>query len=137
MLNQVIMQGRLVNEPELKQTTTGTSVLTFTVASERDFRTSDGRRESDFFDCVAWKGSAEFITKYFHKGDMILVTGRLQNRTYQTNDGSNRKVTEVVVESVNFCGSKSERNENTNNASSGNEFVNIPDGVMDDGLPFN
>lgn len=84
----------------------GTSVASFTLACDKDFTNQQGERETDFMDCVAWKQTAEFVSKYFFKGQMAVVDGRLQARTYTAQDGTKRKVTEVVVSNIYFCGPK-------------------------------
>lgn len=105
MLNTIIIQGRLTKEPELRATPQGTPVATFSVACDRGGKD----KGCDFIDVNAWKHTAEFVCKYFHKGDMILVEGRLQVRTYQDKaTGKNRNAYEVVANNVNFCGGKSE-----------------------------
>ena len=105
MLNTVILQGRLTDTPELKVTTTGKNVTNFTLAVERDFSTN-GEKETDFINIVAWNNTALFINKYFTKGKQMLVRGSLQVRKYQTQNGENRYVTEVKADAVNFCGDK-------------------------------
>ena len=90
--------GRLVSDPELKTTPAGVSVTSFRIAVERNYTDKDGNRQADFFDVVAWRGTAEFICRYFGKGSLILVEGQLQSRTYQTKDGNNRSVVEIVAD---------------------------------------
>lgn len=102
MLNHITLQGRLTRDPELRHTGTGTAVASFTLAVDRDYN----REEVDFIDCVAWRNSAEFVEKYFHKGDMMIVSGRLQIREYTDKDGNHRRTAEVVTESNYFGGSK-------------------------------
>lgn len=102
MLNQITIMGRLTGDPELKATTSGTSVTTFCVAVDRDFANGDGEREADFLDVVAWKSAAEFIHKHFRKGSMIVVSGRLQTRAWKDKEGRNRKSTEVIAQNVYF-----------------------------------
>lgn len=106
MLNKVILQGRLVAAPELRRTQSGAAVAAFRIACDRDYAGKDGRREADFLPCVAWRHSAEFVSRYFGKGDMILLEGRLQVREYTDRDGVRRYVTEVMVSQVNFCGGR-------------------------------
>ena len=107
MLNLVVLQGRLVADPELRQTPQGTSVATVRIACDRSFSRQGEQRQTDFIDVVAWQKSAEFVCKYFHKGDMILVDGRLQVRSYQDKDtGKNRNAYEVVANNINFCGGR-------------------------------
>lgn len=114
MLNHITIMGRLTARPELTTTPGGVSTTHFTLAVERDFKNKEkGERETDFIDCVAWRGTAEFITRYFDKGRMAAVTGRLQFRNYTDKDGNKRRVTEVVAESIYFADS--------NNAGSGND----------------
>lgn len=105
MLNNVIIQGRLTQDPELKTTNSGKSVTSFSLAVERDFSTGD-EKETDFINIVAWNKTAEFITKYFTKGKQMLVKGSLQVRKYQTQNGENRTVTEVLADKVYFAGDK-------------------------------
>ena len=106
MLNVVVLQGRLTRDPELRQTTSGKNVCTFTMAVDRDFKGPDGKNMADFIDCVAWERRAEFICRYFGKGDMIAVDGRLQTRKYQDKNGNNRTAIEIVANNVNFAGGK-------------------------------
>lgn len=108
MLNIVALTGRLTFEPELKATPSGVSVLRFQVACDRNYQRSGQDRQADFIDCVAWRQTAEFIGRYFHKGSMIAVEGTLQTSSYTDKNGNQRKQTEVVVNNVSFCGSKSE-----------------------------
>ena len=107
-MNKVVLMGRLTADPELKTTATGLSVVTFSVASDRNFSKSATEKQTDFFDVVAWRQTAEFVCKYFRKGQMILVCGSLQTRTYVDKNGSNHKVVELVADSVHFTGSKAE-----------------------------
>lgn len=104
MLNIVALQGRLAKDPELKTTPSGTSVCSFTLAVDRSY-SKDGNRQTDWIDCVAWKGTAEFICKYFQKGQLMAVNGTLQTRSYEK-DGVKRKTTQVVVQSAYFCESR-------------------------------
>ena len=115
MLNEIILQGRLTEAPELKTTNSGKYVTSFSLAVERDFSTGD-EKETDFINIVAWNKTAEFVCKYFTKGKQMIVTGSLQVRKYQTQSGENRHATEVIANKVYFCGDKtnSSQNENTN-----------------------
>lgn len=116
MLNKVILQGRLVANPEIRQTQSATVVASFRIACDRSYKSKDqNAQNTDFINVVAWRSTAEFISCYFTKGSMILVDGRLQVRSYQDNNGQNRYVTEVVAESVNFCGSRQDSNGNNQN----------------------
>lgn len=108
MLNVIAIQGRLARDPELRQTTTGKSVASFTVACDRGRRDANGQSAADWIPVVAWDARAEFVCKYFQKGSMIAVDGRLQSRTYTAKDGTNRTVLEIVANNIHFCGSKAE-----------------------------
>ena len=104
-LNKVILIGNLTKDPELKQTPSGTSVVSFSVGVSRQYSGADGSRETDFINIVAWKGTAEFIAKYFRKGNGISIVGSLQVRSYDSN-GQKRYVTEVVAEEAGFIDKK-------------------------------
>ena len=107
MLNRIDVMGRLVRDPELRRTGSGVAVASFTVAVDRDFSgKDDGEKETDFIDCVAWRKTAEFVTKYFTKGSLIVVSGRLQIRSWTDKDGNKRRTAEVLVDSVYFAGAK-------------------------------
>ena len=101
MLNHITIMGRLTRDPELRSTQNGVSVAALTVAVDRD-GTSGNEKKTDFIDCVAWRGTAEFISKYFRKGSMIIVVGKLQSRKWQDREGNNRISWEVVADSVYF-----------------------------------
>ena len=107
MLNMMCLQGRLVRDPELRRTGNGTPVATFTLACDRDFNKGDAQK-TDFIDVVAWRGTGEFAAKYFQKGSMAIVTGRLQIREWTGNDGGKRKSAEIVAENIWFGASKRE-----------------------------
>ena len=111
MINCINIMGRLTDTPELKVTNSGTNVTTFTVAVDRQY--SKGEKQTDFINVVAWRGTAEFVSKYFSKGQMIAVQGSLQTRKYQDKDGHNRTAFEVVAEQVSFCGDKKADHSNT------------------------
>ena len=107
MLNHITIMGRLVRDPELRYTSSQTPVASFTLAVDRDFASRDGgERQTDFIDCVAWRQSAEFVNKYFTKGSMAVVAGRLQIRDWNDRDGNKRRSAEVVVENIYFGESK-------------------------------
>lgn len=108
MINSVVLMGRLVADPELRKTTTNKDVTSFRLAVDRSYADANGERQADFITCVAWNGTATFIDRYFAKGQMIAVTGRIQTRSYEDKDGNKRTAFEVVVNEANFCGSKSE-----------------------------
>ena len=106
MLNKIILMGRLTRDPELRKTGSGTPVTSFTLAVDRDYKPQDGERETDFINVVAWRSTAEFVFKYFSKGRMAVVEGRLQMRDWTDNDGNKRRSCEVVADSVYFGDSK-------------------------------
>jgi single-strand DNA-binding protein len=108
MLNKTFLMGRLTRDPELRRTQSGTPVASFSLAVDRDFKSQNGEKETDFFDIVAWRNTAEFVSKYFTKGRMVVVEGRLQVRKWKNNDGENRYSTEVVADNVYFGDSKKE-----------------------------
>ena len=105
-MNSICLMGRLTGDPELKTTQTGVSVTSFSVAVDRAYRSKDQERQTDFINCVAWRSTAEFISRYFRKGQRIALQGSLQSRRYTANDGSQRTVYEVVVDNAFFCESK-------------------------------
>lgn len=108
MLNVVAIMGRLVADPQLRQTTTGKNVASFRIACDRGRRDANGQNQADFFDVVAWERSAEFVCRYFQKGSLIAVDGRLQSRQYQDKNGNNRQAVEIVAQNINFTGPKSQ-----------------------------
>jgi single-strand DNA-binding protein len=105
-LNKVILMGRLTADPELRKTKQGTSVAAFTLAVDRSYSKQGEQAKTDFFDCVAWTGTAEFVSRYFAKGQRMAISGRLQTRNWEDNDGKKRKATEVVVKEAHFADSK-------------------------------
>lgn len=159
MLNSVIIMGRLTADPELRTTTSGLSVTSFTVAVDRNYKSGE-ERETDFINCVAWRGTADFVTTYFKKGQMIAVQGSLQTRNYEDKNGNKRTAYDVVADNVSFCGSKNENSNATGNtygaanaandaaaaftAASNDSFSVLPDSSNafpfgpddDEGLPF-
>ena len=106
MLNKIILMGRLTRDPELRRTESGTAVCSFSIAVDRDFKSKNGEKETDFIDIVSWRATAEFVSKYFTKGRMAVVEGRLQIRDWTDKDGNKRKATEIVANDVNFADSK-------------------------------
>lgn len=108
MINMVALMGRLTYEPELRSTNNGLSVLSFQIAVDRNYQSQGQERQADFIDCVAWRQTAEFISRFFHKGSMIAIEGSIQTRNYTDKNGNNRKAVEVVVNNASFCGSKAE-----------------------------
>ena len=149
MLNNVTLMGRLTRDPELRNTTTGIAVTSFSLAVERDFKNASGEKETDFIDIVAWRHTAEFVCNYFQKGLLVAVTGAIQTRKYEDKEGNNRKAVEIVANSVYFAESKKKDSNESNSATSGNPldvvddsessgdfdpFANQSDG--DDDFPF-
>lgn len=135
MINNVTLMGRLTHEPELRSTPSGKSVISFSVAVGRQF----DKETTDFIDCTAWNKTADFISKYFSKGDMIALTGRLETSAFRDKNGNNRKSYSVTADNVSFCGSKSENINNSRPnvdiaASDDSDFEEIIDD--DDDLPF-
>ena len=119
MLNHITIMGRLTRDPELRRTGSGIAVASFTLAVDRDFSPRDGgERETDFIDCVAWRQTGEFVSKYFTKGRMIVVSGRLQIRSWTDKDGNKRRTAEVVADNCYFGDSKREGD----NAYGGNSY---------------
>ncbi len=116
MINRVILMGRLVADPELKVTPANISVTSFRIAVDRSYVKQGEERKADFFDIVCWRNTAEFVCRYFSKGAMIAIEGKLQSRTYQAKDGTNRYVVEVVADSASFTGEKREQSNNYQNA---------------------
>lgn len=108
MINIVCLKGRFTADPELRATEDGTKVVSFRIAVNRHGKDESGKRKADFFNIIAWRKTAEFIAKYFHKGQEIAITGRLQQRTFVDNSGNNRSVVEVIADNVDFCGGKQE-----------------------------
>ena len=142
MLNVVVLTGRLTADPELKTTTNGTSVCSFSIAVDRRY-TAGEERQADFINIVTWRSSAEFVSKYFKKGQMIAIEGSIQTRRYQDKDGNNRTAFEVVANNVQFVEAKRdgaapvgmpEPPASFSNASA-NEFTEVT-GDSDDDLPF-
>lgn len=136
MLNTITIMGRMTRDAELRYTQSGKPVASFTVAVDRDF-VKDGQKETDFIDVVAWNGVGEFVSKHFHKGSMIVVSGRLQSRKWEDRDGNKRVSWEIKADSVYFGESKKSEGfdpEKYAQNTKPSEFVELPD---DDGeLPF-
>lgn len=115
MLNHITIMGRLTRDPELRRTGNGTPVASFTIAVDRDFSSKDGgEKETDFIDCVAWRQTGEFVSKYFTKGRMAVVSGRLQIRNWTDKEGNKRRSAEVVADHVYFGDSKREESSGGN-----------------------
>lgn len=131
MLNKIFIMGRLTREPELRRTQGGNAVTRFALAVDRDFKSADGTKETDFIDVVAWRNTAEFAAKYFTKGRMAVVDGRLQMRDWTDKEGNKRRSAEVVADNIYFGDSKRE------DAPAGNSAPTFEEIEDDDGdLPF-
>ena len=148
MINMVALMGRMTYSPELKSTPNGVSVLRFQVACDRNYQKDSQNRQADFIDCIAWRQTAEFISRYFHKGSMIAVEGTLQTSNYTDKDGNKRKQIEVLANNVSFCGSKAENGSQGTQGAQNEQYtqggidINYDDvdfeeiDVDDDDLPF-
>ncbi len=143
MLNKVILIGRFTRDIELRSTPQGTSTCSFSLAVDRNYQSAGGERQADFINCVAWRQTAEFISKYFQKGNMVCVEGSIQTRSWKDNDGNNRYVTEVVVDRAYFVESKKSAQQGTSMEApmfNDSPFGNLPDPISplgtDDDLPF-
>jgi len=147
-MNQIIIMGRMTRDPELRHTPNGVSVASFTLAVDRGFAPKDGgERQTDFIDVVAWRNSAEFVSKYFTKGQMAAVVGRLQIRDWTDKDGNKRRSAEVIADSIHFTESKKSRDSAYNSSNQKDDYSNdftspvapsdFTELDMDDGdLPF-
>ncbi len=142
MLNKVILMGRFTRDPELRSTPQGISTCAFSIAVDRNFVRQGEERKADFINCVAWRQTAEFISKYFRKGSMIALEGSLQSRSWDDADGKKRYATEVIVSQVYFAESKrdSQSEPVESNSYASNDFGSLPDPISpmgtDDDLPF-
>lgn len=141
MINTVVIMGRMVRDPELRQLDNGTSVTSFSVAVDRNYvDKTTNERQADFLNVVAWRQTADFVCKYFHQGDMIALEGSLQSRKYTDKDGNNRTAIEIVASNISFCGGKNGGNANANananaGAASATMVANAPSEDNDE-LPF-
>lgn len=142
MLNRVILMGRITQDLDLRQTPSGVSVLTFSIAVDRSFAKQGEERQTDFITCVAWRQQAEFISRYFGKGRMIAIEGNLRTRTYDDKNGSKHYVTEVYVDSVSFTGEPKSKDvvpeynpypESDSDNAALDEFEEV---LSNDGVPF-
>ena len=115
MLNKIVLMGRLTRDPELRRTQQGTAVASFSLAVDRDYKAKGTEKETDFIDIVAWRNTAEFVSKYFSKGRMAVVEGRLQVRSYTDKEGNNRRAAEVVADNIYFGDSKKDGNSGNGN----------------------
>lgn len=147
MLNCAIIMGRLTADPELWTTQSGLSVASFCVAVDRSYAKEGEERQADFINVVAWRGTAEFVCKYFTKGQMIALQGSIQTRNYEDKNGNKRTAVEIVANTVSFCGSKAESagqptQQPSVNVSAADDFTPLNTGNAfpvddnDDGLPF-
>ena len=144
MLNHIVIMGRLTRDPDLRYTQSQLPVVSFTLAVDRDFSGKDGgEKQTDFIDCVAWRATAEFVSKYFAKGSMAAVSGRLQLRDWTDREGSKRRSAEVIVDNIYFGGNKKDNSAASQNAPQQSHsapayeqsrFVEMDDG--DEELPF-
>nr|DAK55278.1 MAG TPA: Single strand binding protein [Caudoviricetes sp.] len=140
MLNKIVLMGRLTRDPELRHTQSGTAVASFSLAVDRDFKGQNGEKETDFIDVVAWRNTGEFVSKYFSKGRMAVVSGRLQIRDWTDKDGGKRRSAEVIAENVYFGDSKNKNsgsvqdNFNILNERINQEFAEV--GEDDGEIPF-
>ena len=138
MLNHIDIMGRLTKDPELRHTGTGTAVASFTLAVGRDFKDQSGNRETDFIDVTAWRNTAEFVSRYFTKGRMAVVSGRLQIRSWTDKDGNKRRTAEVVADNIYFGDSQKVAQSGAEAPTEGytpGEFAELPE-VDESGLPF-
>ena len=142
-LNKVILGGRLTADPELKQTPSGVSVAQFSLAVNRKYQ-KDGEQQADFFNCTAWRGTAEFISKYFRKGSSLCVVGTIQNRSWEDNNGQKRYATDIVIDEAMFVDGKND-SQGSETAGAGSympeayttpQGANMADVEPDDDLPF-
>ena len=142
MLNKILIMGRLTRDPELRRTQNGTAVTSFTMAVDRDFKNADGTKDTDFIDVVAWRNTAEFVSKYFGKSRMAVVEGRLQLRDWTDKDGNKRRNAEVLADNIYFGDSKKEGDSSGGYKAAGKAVDVEPEAgdfaeIEDDGdLPF-
>lgn len=133
MLNKIFLMGRLTRDPELRRTGSGLAVASFSLAVDRDFKSQSGEKETDFIDIVAWRNTAEFVSKYFTKGRMAVVEGRLQIRDWTDKEGNKRRNSEVVADSIYFGDSKKDTGMPAQSYSNNGSFSEVED---DGELPF-
>ena len=128
MLNKIFIMGRLTRDPELRRTQSGTPVTSFSLAVDRDFKSQSGEKEKDFIDVVAWRSTAEFVAKYFTKGRMAVVEGRLQMRDWTDKDGNKRRSAEVVADNLYFGDSRRDNSGEGGSYTGGNSGYSAPAG---------
>ena len=133
-MNKVVLIGNAVRDAELRETKNGVAVSNFTLAVNRNYLNADGEKETDFFNCIAWRALAESVGKYVHKGDKVCVVGQLQNRQYEDKEGNKRTVTEILAESVEFL--VMHKAEDDAPSKTENKKLNELEAVKDDDLPF-
>ena len=140
MVNWAILMGRLTKDPELRTTQNGTSVTSFAVAVDREYVRQGEERQTDFINVVAWRQTAEFVSRYFRKGSMIAVQGSIQTRNYEDRNGNKRTAVEIVADRASFCGSKAESGNSAPVDAQANASdytaINTNDSGEDDDLPF-
>lgn len=138
MINNVSLTGRLTRDPELKYTGSGTAVTSFSLAVDRSFTNAQGEREADFINCVAWRKTAEIIANNLNKGSLCGVTGRIQTRNYENNEGQRVYITEVVCENLTFLEKKNDNHQSGNQSNNyqSRQQQNDPIDIQDDDLPF-
>lgn len=136
-MNVICLMGRICAEPELKTTPNGVSVTSFTLAVDRAYTPKGQEKQTDFINCVAWRGTAEFISKYFRKGNKMAVTGSLQTRQYTANDGGQRKAYDVIVDDAFFCeGKQTADSQPSPQFAQAMQGEDVTDIVADEDLPF-
>ena len=135
-MNKVILVGRLTKEPELKYTPSDVAVVSFTIAVDRRYTKPGEERQADFINIVAWRTTAEFVAKYFTKGQMIALSGNLQTRTWTDSEGKNRYITEVIAEEVSFCGGKKESSSDAAKSDTPENNSGFELSENDEDLPF-
>ena len=135
MLNRIVLMGRLTRDPELRHTGNGLAVASFSLAVDRDFKSQGGEKETDFVDIVAWRSTADFVSKFFTKGRMAVVEGRLQLRDWTDKDGGKRRSAEVVAEHVYFGDSKRSESDTASAPPASGDFREVP-GDEEGELPF-
>lgn len=140
-MNRVVLMGRLTRDPDVKYTQQQMCTARFTLAVDRRFKRDGEQLTADFISCVAFGKTGEFIERYCHQGTKLVVEGRIQTGSYTNKDGNKVYTTDVVVEEHDFCESKANQNNSGSrpepSSATGDGFMNIPDGVDDEGLPFN
>ena len=131
-MNKVILVGRLTRDPELRSTSSGFNTASFSVAVNRNFKNKEGNYDADFINCVAFRNTADFVNKFFKKGSLISLDGRIQTRNYDAQDGTKRYVTEVVVDNVEFVGGK---NESAGSSNTNSDYSDSPSEAPVDEMP--